>query len=92
MSMKRSTKENFTSSMGMILVFVIFFGGHHFYQNRLVMACINSNHGSDTEGGKVILFGYIGFGKPGQKEGSQYRHMYIPLVLAQVKEENYKTI
>jgi hypothetical protein len=56
------------------------------YDNRL-MTCIDSTHGGDLSGGKLMSFGYVSFDKPGN-QGSKYRHTYIPLVFARVKEEN----
>ena len=55
------------------------------YGNKL-MACIDSTHGNDLEGGKLMSFGYILFDKPGNI-GSKYRHTYIPLVFCRVLEE-----
>jgi hypothetical protein len=56
------------------------------YDNHL-MACIDSTHGGDSNGGKLMSFGYVSFDKPGH-QGSKYRHTYVPLVFSRVKEEN----
>jgi hypothetical protein len=58
----------------------------HDYGNH-VMACIDSTHGGDASGGKLMTFGIVSHRKSGHK-GHDYRHGYIPLVLARVLEEN----
>ncbi len=44
--------------------------------------------GGDSNGGKLISFGYVSFDKPGHQDYKKYRHTYIPLVFSRVKEEN----
>jgi hypothetical protein len=56
------------------------------YGNKLMM-CIDSTHGSDSIGGKLMSFGYISFDKPGN-QGSKYRHTYVPSVFSRIKNED----
>ena len=55
-----------------------------------VMGCIDSTHGGDASGGKLMSFGIVSHTKNGNK-GSDYRHGYIPLVMARVLEENQES-
>jgi hypothetical protein len=53
------------------------------------MACIDSTHGGDASGGKLMTFGIVLHRKSGYN-GSNYHHGCIPLVFARVLEENYE--
>jgi hypothetical protein len=57
---------------------------------KKVMGCIDSTHGGDASGGKLMSFGIVSHTKNGNK-GSDYRHGYIPLVMARVLEENQES-
>jgi hypothetical protein len=50
-----------------------------------MMACIDSSHGADASGGKLMSFGYVSMKWNGK--GSEYRRKYYPLVFARVLEE-----
>jgi hypothetical protein len=58
--------------------------------SSLAMACIDSSHGSDANGGKLLSFGYVTM-KPMGKKTSKYQHSYHPLVFARVLNENYSS-
>jgi hypothetical protein len=79
------TEDNFVAFTSMNLLWQVTIA-YKKYDNRL-MTCIDSTHGGDLNGGKLMSFGYISFDKPGN-QGSKYRHTYIPLVFSRVKEEN----
>jgi hypothetical protein len=51
------------------------------------MACIDSTHGSDANGGKLLPFGYVSMKTMGKKT-SKYKHSYHPLFFARVLNEN----
>jgi hypothetical protein len=53
--------------------------------NDNMMACIDSSHGSDASGGKLMSFGFVSMKWNGK--GSEYRRKYYPLVFARVLEE-----
>ncbi len=75
------------SSMNLLRQYTIVY---HDYGN-MVMACIDSTHaGGDSSGGKLMSFGIVSHLKNGNK-GSDYRHGYIPLVMARVLEENQES-
>jgi hypothetical protein len=74
------------SSINLLRQFTV---AHHDYLCK-VMACIDSSHGADANGGKLMSFGMVTHKKSGNK-GCDYRHGYFPLVLARILEENEET-
>jgi hypothetical protein len=51
------------------------------------MTCIDSTHGGDANGGKLMSFGIVSHRKIGH-QGSEFCHGYIPLAFSSVLEEN----
>jgi hypothetical protein len=47
-------------------------------------------HGTDTDGGKLLSFGYIAL-KPKGKKKSNYSHLYYPLVFTHILNENFSS-
>jgi hypothetical protein len=58
--------------------------------SSLAMACIDSTHGSDANGGKLMSFGYVLMRPVGNKT-SKYRHSYHPLAFSRVLSENFSS-